>query len=140
MTQWVCIIPAGDACTVQEADVAEAKVMRVDQLDAWARLEAARREYERLQAELGIPLEAPRVAHVQVHSAEELHVKPALHVVGEEEHRAFKVPGPRFACVCNNVYDHAEDLKAHRARCGVAARHKNLDGHAEPDQFKWGLT
>jgi hypothetical protein len=135
MTQWVCIIPAGDTATVQEADVAEAKVMRVDQLDAWARLEAARREYERLAGELGVSSLVTRMPPNDLYDAAE-----RILVQDHEEHRAFKVPGPRFACVCNNVYDRAEDLKAHRARCGVAARHKNLDGHAEPDGFKWGLT
>lgn len=125
MTEWIAVIPPGDTCTVQHADVSEASVVEVAKLDAWAKLEAARREYERLAAELGSP------AHPSLQPAVE---------DAEEVHRAFKVPGPRFACRCNNVYDHHEDLIAHEKKCGVAARHRNLGGHAEEGGFRWGVT
>lgn len=141
MTEWIALIPPGDTCTVQRADVAEAKIVEVSKLDAWARLEAARREYERLANELGqsVKLEG-EVTWAQVARETELALPPALRVVDEEEHHAFKRPGPRFGCRCSYVFDTAAELKDHQTRCGVAARHRNLGGHAEPGGLKWGET
>lgn len=129
-----------DEVTLPDLVIAADKHRCVD-ADKLERLERARREYERLQAELGIAepsrLEpySPRTHEILVSPSSQ---PASVTVDGEEKHYAFKHPGPQHPCFCNRVFNTARELAAHKRSCAIAHRVVNLDGHADEGGFKWG--
>lgn len=159
---WVVLVPPGDEVTAHVADVARPTIVPAHLLEKWARAVELRRQWEQLMAELGddvapvtpavqgCALDDDTAEPVDVAEPEPAALRPQPQPRAErsiderkdpetgEVVRGFKLPGPRYACVCRLVFTTPTELKRHRARCAEAKRHRDLDGKAEPGQFKWG--
>lgn len=141
MTEYVCLTPPGVSVSVRVADVDVPQVVPVSELAGWARREALRRELAELDAQLGTPQvdEARHASRVEPMQDPYRIPHPSLQPVDDGEvHRAFKRPGPQHMCRCHLGFDSRDELVAHQRRCGVALRHRSLDGHAEPGGYQWG--
>ncbi len=160
--KYAILLPPGCDYEVTHADVDEPTVVELGQLEAWAKRERLRRELAELDAALGSTpagrFDDPYDTQVPAAAFVEAPVSPveAFGAVGAGD-QSFRTRERVLSCPCGRGYPYSVDehdqpvdqlyaqeitglYRQHLKRCGTAISQANLDGFAEPGEFKNGLA